>query len=179
LSDLSHAQNASDELLLYCPSAEGLAGRALSALCLLPIHDANGCLLEALGKHPAPPIGCYASVFAVDPFRRRGDIFASLRLAGFAGVANFPSVCLIDGDVRNELEMLGFGYSMEVDFIGAAVRAGLSAAALVDSCEAASAMIAGGATALIATNGAIEILSELAELAANASVPLVALTEDN
>ena len=52
VSDRSRAQDPGGEFLLYCPCAEGLTGRALLALCLLPIHDANGRLLEALGRLP-------------------------------------------------------------------------------------------------------------------------------
>ena len=179
VSDLSRAQDPGGEFLLYCPCAEGLTGRALLALCLLPIHDANGRLLEALGRRPVAPASSYAGIFAVDPFRRRADIFAALRLARITGVANFPSLCLIDGEVRNDLEALGFGFSWEVEFIRAAVREGFSAAAVIDLVESALAMIGCGADLLIATDTLMEILPDLGELAASASVQLACFASDD
>ena len=179
VSELSRAQDDGGEVLLYCPCAEGLTGRAVSALCLLPIHDANGRLLEALGRRPAVSPRGYAGIFAVDPFRRRADIFAALRLARFPGVSNFPSLCLIDGEVRNDLEELGFGFSREVEFIRAAVREGFSAAAVVDTLESALQMIACGASVLIGTDTSVEIVPNLAELAASASVQLACFAGDD
>jgi predicted TIM-barrel enzyme len=147
-------------------------------MCLLPIHDANGRLLEALDRRPAALPYSYAGIFAVDPFRRHADILAALKLAQFPRVANFPSLCLIDGEVRNDLEELGFGFSREVEFIRAAVGQGFSAAAVVDTAEAGAQMIVSGVSLLIAANASVETLSRLAGLAAGASVRLALLASD-
>jgi len=179
VSDPERARDPCDELSIYCPCAEGLVGYQLEVLCLLPIHDANGRLLDSLQRRPAISRHIHAGIFAVDPFRRRTDILAAVRAAGFAGVANFPSVCRIDGAVRHDLETLGFGVANEVEFIREAVRDGFAAAAMIDSRQTASAMIAVGASVLIMTDPATEELPALLELAAEASVELLGLAGNN
>ena len=109
VSDPAYARDAGEARTIFCPSAEGLAGYPLDVLCALPIHDANGRLLDALGRRLVLPEHIYAGVFAVDPFRRRADILAAVRAAGIGRVANFPSVCRFDGAVRADFDALGFG----------------------------------------------------------------------
>ena len=58
-----------------------------------------------------------AGVCGTDPFRLMPQFLREVRDAGFAGVQNFPTVGLIDGTFRANLEETGMGYGLEVDMI--------------------------------------------------------------
>jgi predicted TIM-barrel enzyme len=72
-----------------------------------------------------------------------------VRAAGFAGVQNFPTVGLIDGTVRANLEETGMGYGLEVEMIRAAAGLGLLTAPYVFTPEDAVAMTEAGADVLV------------------------------
>jgi predicted TIM-barrel enzyme len=72
-----------------------------------------------------------------------------VREAGFAGVQNFPTVGLIDGTFRVNLEETGMGYGLEVDMIGAAAGLGLLTCPYVFDPESAEAMTRAGADVLV------------------------------
>ncbi len=61
-----------------------------------------------------------AGVCGTDPFMLRDHFLKELRDLGFAGIQNFPTVGLIDGVFRANLEETGMGFSLEVDCIAAA-----------------------------------------------------------
>jgi predicted TIM-barrel enzyme len=69
--------------------------------------------------------------------------------AGFAGVQNFPTVGLIDGLFRANLEETGMGYQLEVEMIGLAHERGLLTAPYVFDVESAEAMTSAGADVLV------------------------------
>ena len=58
-----------------------------------------------------------AGVCGTDPFRLMAVFLREVRDAGFAGVQNFPTVGLIDGTFRANLEETGMGYALEVEMI--------------------------------------------------------------
>src|SRR5262249_59314780 len=66
-----------------------------------------------------------AGVCATDPFRLMDSFLRELRDMGFAGVQNFPTVGLIDGIFRANLEETGMGFSEEIDMIARAHELGL------------------------------------------------------
>jgi predicted TIM-barrel enzyme len=72
-----------------------------------------------------------------------------VRDAGFAGVQNFPTVGLIDGTFRANLEETGMSYALEVEMIAEAASLGLLTAPYVFEPEQAAAMAAAGADVLV------------------------------
>jgi predicted TIM-barrel enzyme len=76
-----------------------------------------------------------------------------LREMGFAGVQNFPTVGLIDGDFRRNLEATGMGFDKEVEMIRAAHTLDLFTSPYVFTPEEATAMAQAGADQLVAHVG--------------------------
>lgn len=136
-------------LTLFCPAVAGLAAHAIEAVSLLPIHDCNGRLLQAIAGGARGAEGVSACVFTIDPFRRYADLFAALREAGFSRVTNFPSTAVIDGEMRDSLEELGFGSGREECFLREAAEAGFNVTAFVTTAEGAQDMLAAGASSLV------------------------------
>lgn len=122
---------------------------------LLPYADANGWVLETL-ENPGfrrPPIPLLAAVYAADQFRRMETHLSRLARAGCAGVQNFPSIGLMDGNFRKLLEESGLGYDREVDMIGKAAKMGLFTAPVVFDPAQAAAMAKAGCDMLIVHPG--------------------------
>jgi predicted TIM-barrel enzyme len=90
-----------------------------------------------------------AGVCGTDPFRLMPNFLRQVADAGFAGVQNFPTVGLIDGAFRANLEETGMGYALEVEMIGAAKEMGLLTAPYVFDPESAEAMTRAGADVLV------------------------------
>jgi predicted TIM-barrel enzyme len=94
-----------------------------------------------------------AGVCATDPFRDIGRFLKQLKDLGFAGVQNFPTVGLIDGTFRQNLEETGMGYDAEVDMIKEAGELGLLTTPYVFNVEEAKKMANAGADILVAHMG--------------------------
>jgi predicted TIM-barrel enzyme len=90
-----------------------------------------------------------AGVCGTDPFRLMDRFLDQVADAGFAGVQNFPTVGLIDGLFRANLEETGMSYSQEVEMIGLAAERGLLTAPYVFDVESAEAMTRAGADVLV------------------------------
>ena len=106
----------------------------------LPICDANALTLE-LGEralvnvvHECPVV---AGLLCVDPTRDMARFLAKVAAAGFDGVMNCPTVALIDGKFRSDLEETGMGFAREVDVLGSASRMGLFTKAFCTSADEA------------------------------------------
>ncbi|MBB5538848.1 phosphoenolpyruvate hydrolase family protein [Rhizobium giardinii] len=177
VTDLEVAGAQAQRVSLYCPSCKGL-GASYDSVVLLPIHDANGRLLSELGPRRKYPEHLYAGVFALDPFRRHAEILRALECAGFTGVVNFPSVSMVDGEMRLSLDDLGYGAKTEISFLRAAVANGFSALALVDSSEIGREAVAAGVCGLIAVRHTTEaVLDELSKIARQTTLGLFRLPE--
>jgi hypothetical protein len=85
-----------------------------------------------------------AGVNGTDPFRDMDVFLDQIKAIGFAGVQNFPTVGLIDGILRANLEETGMGYALEVDMIGRARAKDLLTTPYVFCESEAEAMGAGG-----------------------------------
>src|SRR3546814_4267764 len=72
-------------------------------------------ILPAIKRTPV-----LAGVCGTDPFMLRDSFLKELKTLGFAGIQNFPTVGLIDGVFRANLEETGMSYSLEVDCVKAA-----------------------------------------------------------
>ena len=139
-----------DLIVIYNSGRYRMAGRG-SLAGLMPYGDANGIVMEMAGEvlpvvRNTPVL---AGVCATDPFRLMGKFLDQLRDAGFSGVQNFPTVGLIDGNFRANLEETGMSFAMEVDMIGEARQRGLLTTPYVFSAADAEAMARAGADVVV------------------------------
>ena len=139
-----------DLIIIYNSGRYRMAGRG-SLAGLMPYGDANAIVME-MGNEVLPvardtPV--LAGVCGTDPFRLMPNFLRDVRAAGFAGVQNFPTVGLIDGTFRANLEETGMGYALEVEMIREASSLGLLTAPYVFDPASATAMAAAGADVLV------------------------------
>ena len=110
-----------DLIVIYNSGRYRMAGRG-SLAGLMPYGDANGVVMEMAGE-VLPVVKntpVLAGVCATDPFRLMDKFLDQVKAAGFSGVQNFPTVGLIDGTFRANLEETGMGYAHEVDMVAMA-----------------------------------------------------------
>ena len=139
-----------DLIIIYNSGRYRMAGRG-SLAGLMPYGDANSIVLE-MGQEVLPVVRdtpVLAGVCGTDPFRLMPQFLRGVAAAGFAGVQNFPTVGLIDGTFRANLEETGMGYGLEVDMIRAASALGLLTAPYVFAPDDAVAMTEAGADVLV------------------------------
>jgi predicted TIM-barrel enzyme len=156
-----------DLIVIYNSGRYRMAGRG-SLSGLLPFGNANEIVKEmareVLTTVSHTPV--IAGVCGVDPFMLRDHFLNELIALGFSGIQNFPTVGLIDGMFRANLEETGMGYSLEVECIAAAHRLGLLTTPYVFDPQQAVEMTKAGADILVAhmgltTGGAIGAESAL------------------
>lgn len=94
-----------------------------------------------------------AGVCATDPFRDIPKLLKTLQELGFAGVQNFPTVGLIDGQFRASLEETGISYEQEVDMMRVARSMGLLTTPYVFNADESEKMASAGADILVAHMG--------------------------
>jgi predicted TIM-barrel enzyme len=94
-----------------------------------------------------------AGICGTDPFRLMPIFLKQIREAGFTGVQNFPTVGLIDGTFRANLEETGMGYGLEVKMIRTAHELDLLTAPYVFDTEQACMMADAGADIIVAHMG--------------------------
>lgn len=139
-----------DLIVVYNSGRYRMAGRG-SLAGLMPYGDANAVVLElaaeVLPVVKATPV--LAGVCASDPFRNMELFLDELARLGFSGVQNFPTVGLIDGTFRQNLEETGMGYRLEVEMIRSARQRDLLTTPYVFSAEDARAMAEAGADILV------------------------------
>jgi predicted TIM-barrel enzyme len=117
----------------------------------MPYGDANAIVLE-MAAEVLPVVRqtpVLAGVCGTDPFRLMDRFLRQVEDAGFAGVQNFPTVGLIDGVFRANLEETGMSYAQEVEMIGLAAERGLLTAPYVFDVASAEAMTRAGADVLV------------------------------
>src|SRR3954468_19703763 len=139
-----------DLIIIYNSGRYRMAGRG-SLAGMMPYGDANGIVLEMAGEvlpvvERTPVL---AGVCGTDPFRLMDRFLRQVEDAGFAGVQNFPTVGLIDGVFRGNLEETGMSYAQEVEMIGLAAERGLLTAPYVFDVASAEAMTRAGADVLV------------------------------
>lgn len=150
-----------DLIVIYNSGRYRMAGRG-SLAGLMPYGDANAIVVEMAAevlpvvKHT--PV--LAGVCATDPFRLMDVFLDDLKRIGFAGVQNFPTVGLIDGTFRANLEETGMSYGLEVDMIAKARAKGMLTTPYVFCEDDAAAMAGAGADIIVVhlgltTGGAI------------------------
>jgi predicted TIM-barrel enzyme len=143
-----------DLIVIYNSGRYRMAGRG-SLAGLLAYGNANEIVLE-MAKEVLPVVGrtpVLAGVNGTDPFLIMDDFLDRLERLGFSGVQNFPTVGLIDGTFRANLEETGMGYGLEVEMIRRARAHDLLTTPYVFSADDARAMTAAGADIIVAHMG--------------------------
>lgn len=139
-----------DLIVIYNSGRYRMAGRG-SLAGLMPYGDANGVVMEMAGEvlPVVKDTPVLAGVCASDPFRIMDKFLDEVKAAGFSGVQNFPTVGLIDGTFRANLEETGMSYQLEVDMIEMAAKKDLLTTPYVFSEADAQAMAKAGADIIV------------------------------
>lgn len=143
-----------DIIIIYNSGRYRMAGRG-SLAGLMPYGDANGIVVE-MASEVLPVVKntpVLAGVCGTDPFRLMPVFLKQLKDIGFSGVQNFPTVGLIDGNFRENLEGTGMGYDREVAMIAEAHKLDLFTSPYVFDEDQAKAMARAGADQLVAHVG--------------------------
>jgi len=145
------ARGGADMVTTHCLAYFRMQGMS-SMAGYLPICDANALTLE-LGERALVNVvsDCplVAGLLCVDPTRDMARFLETAAAAGYDGVMNCPTVALIDGKFRSDLEETGMGFAREVDVLGRASRMGLFTKAFCTSPEEALAMAEAGVDNII------------------------------
>jgi predicted TIM-barrel enzyme len=139
-----------DLIIIYNSGRFRMAGRG-SLSGLMPYGDANAIVMEMAAEvlpivRDTPVL---AGVCGTDPFRLMPVFLKQLRSAGFDGVQNFPTVGLIDGVFRQNLEETGMGYGVEVEMVRQARALDMLTCPYVFDADSARAMAEAGADVLV------------------------------
>ncbi|MCX2564422.1 phosphoenolpyruvate hydrolase family protein [Acetobacter thailandicus] len=154
LSAKCEAAGGIDLIVIYNSGRYRMAGRG-SLAGLLAYGNANQIVMEmareVLPVVPDTPV--LAGVNGTDPFINFDVFLDDLSRAGFSGIQNFPTVGLIDGNFRKNLEETGMSYSLEVDVVARAHKKDMLTTPYVFDTEQAKDMARAGADILVAHIG--------------------------
>jgi predicted TIM-barrel enzyme len=143
-----------DLIVIYNSGRFRMAGHG-SLAGLMPYGDANAIVLE-MAREVLPVVRrtpVLAGVCGTDPMRLMDRFLAEIKATGFAGVQNFPTVGLIDGLFRANLEETNMGYGREVEMIRMARQMDLLTTPYVFGPQEAAKMTEAGADILVAHMG--------------------------
>ena len=143
-----------DLIVIYNSGRFRMAGHG-SLAGMMPYGDANGIVMEMASEvlpvtRKTPVL---AGVCGTDPMRIMDRFLAGVKAIGFAGIQNFPTVGLIDGTFRANLEETDMGYGKEVDMIRLSREMDLLTTPYVFNTDDAQAMTEAGADILVAHMG--------------------------
>ncbi|MEO6607999.1 MAG: phosphoenolpyruvate hydrolase family protein [Aestuariivirga sp.] len=150
-----------DLIVIYNSGRYRMAGRG-SLAGLLAYGNANDIVLE-MAREVLPVVKhtpVLAGVNGTDPFLIMDEFLDRIKTMGFSGIQNFPTVGLIDGTFRANLEETGMSYGLEIDMIAKAHARDLLTTPYVFSADEAVAMTKAGADIIVphmglTTGGAI------------------------
>jgi predicted TIM-barrel enzyme len=143
-----------DLIIIYNSGRYRMAGRG-SLAGLMPYGDANGIVVE-MAAEVLPVVKdtpVQAGVCGTDPFRLMPVFIKQLKEMGFTGIQNFPTVGLVDGTLRSNLEATGMGYDKEVEAVAIAHDLDMLTTPYVFTTDEAKAMAGAGADVLVAHMG--------------------------
>ena len=150
LSAKCEEEGGIDLIVIYNSGRYRMAGRG-SLAGLMPYGDANQIVIEMAAE--VLPVVKHTPVLAgvngTDPFRLMDVFLDEVKATGFAGVQNFPTVGLIDGTFRANLEETGMSYRLEVDMIRLAREKDMLTTPYVFSEDDATAMAEAGADIIV------------------------------
>ena len=143
-----------DLIVIYNSGRFRMAGRG-SLAGTMPYGDANAIVMDMAGEvltvvEDTPVL---AGVCGTDPFRQMDVFLREIAAIGFSGVQNFPTVGLIDGLYRQNLEETGMGYGEEVEMIRTAHEMGLLTTPYAFNPQEGEQMAAAGADIVVAHAG--------------------------
>ena len=143
-----------DLIIIYNSGRFRMAGRG-SLAGLMPYGDANQIVIEMASEvlTVVKDTPVLAGVCASDPFRIIDKFLDEVKSVGFAGIQNFPTVGLIDGQFRANLEETGMGYDKEVELISLARKKDLLTTPYAFNTSEAEQMAAAGADVIVAHMG--------------------------
>ncbi|ARJ42471.1 hypothetical protein B1H58_10840 [Pantoea alhagi] len=139
-----------DLIVIYNSGRYRMAGRG-SLAGLLAYGNANEIVVD-MAKEVLPVVKktpVLAGVNGTDPFCHFDKFLDDLKALGFSGVQNFPTVGLIDGNFRANLEETGMGYGLEVEMIRLAHQKDMLTTPYVFSEQDAVAMTEAGADIIV------------------------------
>ena len=139
-----------DLIVIYNSGRYRMAGRG-SLAGLMAYGDANQIVVE-MAAEVLPVVKdtpVLAGVNGTDPFRIMDVFLDDLKRIGFAGVQNFPTVGLIDGTFRANLEETGMSFGLEVDMIASAHAKDMLTTPYVFNEDDATAMAKAGADIIV------------------------------
>ena len=156
-----------DLIVIYNSGRFRMAGRG-SLAGMMPYGDANAIVMDMVGEvltvvEHTPVL---AGVCGTDPFRQMDVFLKEVEEIGFSGVQNFPTVGLIDGVFRQNLEETGMGFGREVKMVRMAAEMGLLTTPYAFQPEEGARMAEAGADIVVAhmgltTKGAIGATTSL------------------
>ncbi|CUW48216.1 phosphoenolpyruvate hydrolase family protein [Novacetimonas hansenii] len=154
LSAKCEAAGGIDLIVIYNSGRYRMAGRG-SLAGVLAYGNANQIVMdmarEVLPVVPHTPV--LAGVCGTDPFVDFDVFLDDVKRVGFSGIQNFPTVGLIDGNFRRNLEETGMSYALEVDVVARAHKKDLLTTPYVFDAEQARDMTKAGADVLVAHMG--------------------------
>ena len=139
-----------DLIVIYNSGRYRMAGRG-SLAGLLAYGDANQIVVE-MAAEVLPVVTrtpVLAGVNGTDPFRDMDRFLEQLKAIGFSGVQNFPTVGLIDGTFRANLEETGMSYGLEIDMIAKAHAKDMLTTPYVFGVDDAATMAKAGADIIV------------------------------
>ena len=143
-----------DLIVIYNSGRYRMAGRG-SLAGLMAYGNANEIVMEMANE--VLPVAARTPVLAgvngTDPFCIFDKFLDELKAVGFSGVQNFPTVGLIDGTFRANLEETGMSYGLEVDMIALAHAKDMLTTPYVFSEDDAAAMVKAGADIVVCHMG--------------------------
>jgi predicted TIM-barrel enzyme len=154
LSAKCEEQGGIDLIVIYNSGRYRMAGRG-SLAGLLAYGNANDIVKE-MAREVLPVVKktpVLAGVNGTDPFAIMDHLLDELKALGFAGVQNFPTVGLIDGTFRANLEETGMGYGHEIDMIRLAHQKDMLTTPYVFNADEAAEMTKAGADIVVAHLG--------------------------
>lgn len=140
-----------DLIIIYNSGRYRMAGRG-SLAGLMPYGDANAIVVD-MAREVLPIVKntpVLAGVCGTDPFRMMRVFLPELKAMGFDGVQNFPTVGLIDGNFRAQLEETGMGIQHEIDMIATARELDMLTCPYVFDARTATEFTKAGADVVVA-----------------------------
>jgi predicted TIM-barrel enzyme len=139
-----------DLIIIYNSGRYRMAGRG-SLAGLMAYGDANAIVVE-MAQEVLPVVKdtpVLAGVNGTDPFRLMRVFLGQLKDIGFDGIQNFPTVGLIDGGFRANLEATGMGYDKEIEAVRLAHEIDMFTSPYVFDVDQARAMVKAGADQIV------------------------------
>ncbi len=143
-----------DLIVIYNSGRYRMAGRG-SLAGILAYGNANDIVME-MAREVLPVVKktpVIAGVNGTDPFCNFDWFLDQVKAVGFSGIQNFPTVGLIDGTFRANLEETGMGYGLEVDLVARARAKDLLTTPYVFNTDEARQMTEAGADLVVAHMG--------------------------